>query len=50
VIPADELFEDTGDGVEIAMVELAMMSELGLRNIKVIARDAEIFYSQYLRI
>lgn len=50
VVPVDELFEDKGDGIEFAMTEMAMMSELGLKNIKVIARDAEMFYSQYLRI
>ncbi len=31
VVPVDELFEDKGDGIEFAMTEMAMMSELGLK-------------------
>ncbi|OTO26111.1 LlaJI family restriction endonuclease [Enterococcus sp. 3C7_DIV0644] len=48
VIPKDELHEDNGDGVEYAMVELKILRELGLENIKVIARDCEVLYDQYL--
>lgn len=48
VIPKDELKNDTGFGVDYAKVEFQMLSELGLENVRVIARDCEIFYDQYL--
>lgn len=48
IVPKDELEEDAGNGVLIAEVELQMLSELQLKNIKVIARDCEKIYCQYL--
>lgn len=48
VVPKDDFEYDEGFGAEIAIVELEMLHELGLQNIKVVARDCEVFYSQYL--
>lgn len=48
IIPKDDLHADTGAGVEVAVVEMDMLSELGLEDIKVIARDCETIYKEYL--
>lgn len=48
VVPMDELENDFGNGVQIATAKLDMLHRLGLQDIKVIARDCEMFYAEYL--
>lgn len=48
IIPKDNFYADTGEGVEVAAVTIDMLSDLGLENIKVIARDCETIYKEYL--
>lgn len=50
IVPIDELDEDIGNGVQIATVKLKMLQMLGLNDIKVIARDCEKFYAEYLAL
>lgn len=49
VIPVDELLEDSGLGVPYAMASLDMLNELKLNKIKVIARDAQKSFADYLQ-
>lgn len=48
IIPKDDLYADTGTGVDVATVKMDMLSELGLEDIRIIARDCETIYKEYL--
>lgn len=48
IIPKDELKEDKGDGVLFSKVTLPIFKNMGLKSIKVIARDCEVIFEEYL--
>lgn len=48
IIPKDDFKEDQGQGIEVASVEMGMLGDLGLEKIKVIARDCETIFDEYL--
>ncbi|MGW7934617.1 LlaJI family restriction endonuclease [Staphylococcus xylosus] len=50
IIPKDDLNEDNGLGVEVAEVTIPLFDNLNLSPIKVIARNCETIFSQYLNI
>lgn len=48
IIPKDDFAGDYGVGVEVATVSMNMLGDLGLAEIKIIARDCATIYKQYL--